>query len=152
LSIRDKNIYLASRSPRRRELLKQIGMPFELLLLRETGVLPEFSRTTLTQVPVSAAGRYALRVEQGLVEATAGEASLSGAACLELAVALDSWAALASGTTTLQPLHAVCARELPALKALLRGQLHYHLGGAPLRTRQVVVETQRLLEDAPPTR
>jgi septum formation protein len=28
-------IYLASRSPRRRELLKQIGIPFELLLLRE---------------------------------------------------------------------------------------------------------------------
>ena len=28
-------IYLASRSPRRRELLKQIGVPFELLMLRE---------------------------------------------------------------------------------------------------------------------
>jgi septum formation protein len=28
-------IYLASRSPRRRELLKQIGVPFELLLFRE---------------------------------------------------------------------------------------------------------------------
>jgi septum formation protein len=31
----DKRIYLASRSPRRRELLKQIGVSFELLLLRE---------------------------------------------------------------------------------------------------------------------
>jgi len=31
----DKRIYLASRSPRRRELLKQIGVNFELLLLRE---------------------------------------------------------------------------------------------------------------------
>ena len=31
----DNRIYLASRSPRRRELLKQIGVPFELLLLRE---------------------------------------------------------------------------------------------------------------------
>lgn len=28
-------IYLASRSPRRRELLRQIGVPFEVLLLRE---------------------------------------------------------------------------------------------------------------------
>lgn len=28
-------IYLASRSPRRRELLKQLGVPFEVLLLRE---------------------------------------------------------------------------------------------------------------------
>jgi septum formation protein len=35
LSIGDQRIYLASRSPRRRELLKQIGVPFELLLLRE---------------------------------------------------------------------------------------------------------------------
>ena len=31
----EKRIYLASRSPRRRELLKQIGVGFELLLLRE---------------------------------------------------------------------------------------------------------------------
>lgn len=31
----EKRIYLASRSPRRRELLKQIGMNFEMLLLRE---------------------------------------------------------------------------------------------------------------------
>ncbi len=30
-------IYLASRSPRRRELLKQLGVPFEVLLLREHG-------------------------------------------------------------------------------------------------------------------
>lgn len=32
----EKRIYLASRSPRRRELLRQIGIHFELLLLRET--------------------------------------------------------------------------------------------------------------------
>ena len=31
----DKRIYLASRSPRRRELLRQIGVSFELLLLRQ---------------------------------------------------------------------------------------------------------------------
>jgi len=31
----ERKIYLASRSPRRRELLKQIGIPFELLLLRD---------------------------------------------------------------------------------------------------------------------
>lgn len=31
----DKRIYLASRSPRRRELLKQIGVNFELMLLRQ---------------------------------------------------------------------------------------------------------------------
>jgi len=31
----EKRIYLASRSPRRRDLLKQIGIPFEVLLLRD---------------------------------------------------------------------------------------------------------------------
>jgi septum formation protein len=31
----EKRVYLASRSPRRRELLKQIGISFELLLLRQ---------------------------------------------------------------------------------------------------------------------
>lgn len=31
----DRKIYLASKSPRRRELLRQIGVDFELLLLRE---------------------------------------------------------------------------------------------------------------------
>jgi len=125
---------------------------FELLLLRETGVLPEFSRTTLTQVPVSAAGRYSLRADQGLVEVTPGEASLAGTACVELARALDDWATQGPGAAALQALQAVCARELPALKVLLRGQLHYHLGGALLRTRQVVIETQRLLEGTPPSR
>ncbi|MET0320316.1 MAG: Maf family protein [Duganella sp.] len=33
----DKKIYLASKSPRRRELLRQVGIDFELLLLRADG-------------------------------------------------------------------------------------------------------------------
>ncbi|HSB99130.1 MAG TPA: DNA repair protein RecO [Burkholderiaceae bacterium] len=126
---------------------------FELLLLRETGVLPQFDRTTLTQLPVAAGGRYTLRVEQGLVDAAPGEPALSGAACLELAAALDDRAEQAADAAALPRLHAVCARELQALKLLLRAQLHYHLGGAPLRTRQAVIDSQRLLEAASaPTR
>jgi septum formation protein len=35
VSLREQRIYLASRSPRRRELLKQIGVAFDVLLLRE---------------------------------------------------------------------------------------------------------------------
>jgi DNA repair protein RecO (recombination protein O) len=35
---------------------------------------------------------------------------------------------------------------LPALKTQLRGLLQYQLGAQPLRTRQVMVEVQRLLE------
>src|ERR1035441_1204863 len=34
MSIKQQRIYLASQSPRRRELLKQIGVSFEVLLLR----------------------------------------------------------------------------------------------------------------------
>ncbi|TFW30220.1 septum formation inhibitor Maf [Massilia arenosa] len=33
----DKKIYLASKSPRRRELLRQVGVEFELLMLRSDG-------------------------------------------------------------------------------------------------------------------
>jgi septum formation protein len=35
VSFKEQRIYLASRSPRRRELLKQIGVNFDVLLLRE---------------------------------------------------------------------------------------------------------------------
>jgi len=35
MKLADQKIYLASKSPRRRELLRQIGIEFELLLLRE---------------------------------------------------------------------------------------------------------------------
>jgi len=101
---------------------------------------------------VMVTGRYVLRVEQGLVEAASGEASLAGTICLELASAMDDWAAQGFGTAALQTLQATCARELQTLKTLLRGQLHYHLGGAMLRTRQLAIETQRLLDATPPPR
>ena len=37
MKLADKKIYLASKSPRRRELLRQIGVDFELLMLRSDG-------------------------------------------------------------------------------------------------------------------
>ncbi|OGA05402.1 MAG: septum formation protein Maf [Betaproteobacteria bacterium RIFCSPLOWO2_02_64_14] len=55
-----KRIYLASRSPRRRELLKQIGVSFELVLLREDPRRgPDVDETPL---PDEAADAYALRI------------------------------------------------------------------------------------------
>ncbi|MEP7283459.1 MAG: hypothetical protein ABI696_15875, partial [Rubrivivax sp.] len=52
----------------------------------------------------------------------------------------------------LAPLHQACRRAPPAaLRSQLRALLHYHLGGAALRTRQVVQEVQRLrLPPSPP--
>ena len=69
MSISDKRIYLASRSPRRRELLKQIGVPFELLLLRED--LRRGVDVDETPLPDESAGVYALRIASAKVKAAA---------------------------------------------------------------------------------
>jgi septum formation protein len=60
MSVIDKRIYLASRSPRRRELLKQIGVPFELLLLRED--LRRGADVDETPLPEESPGVYVLRI------------------------------------------------------------------------------------------
>ena len=66
MSIVDKRIYLASRSPRRRELLKQIGVPFELLLLRED--LRRGADVDETPLPDESAGIYVLRIARAKAE------------------------------------------------------------------------------------
>ena len=60
MSVGDKRIYLASRSPRRRDLLKQIGVPFELLLLRED--LRRGPDVDETPLPDESPGVYVLRM------------------------------------------------------------------------------------------
>jgi septum formation protein len=60
MSVWDKRIYLASRSPRRRDLLKQIGVPFELLLLRED--LRRGADVDETPLPDESPGVYVLRI------------------------------------------------------------------------------------------
>lgn len=60
MSIADKRIYLASRSPRRRDLLKQVGVPFELLLVRQD--LRRGPDVDETPVPDESPGVYALRL------------------------------------------------------------------------------------------
>lgn len=62
-------LYLASKSPRRRELLKQIGVNFELLLLREFPV----ARQDVDETPMAgeAADQYALRIALQKTEAGA---------------------------------------------------------------------------------
>jgi len=111
---------------------------FELLLLRETGVLPELAQVTLTAVPLAPAAHYTLHAEAG-VQPDAG--GLAGTAW----VALE--AALAHGS--MPALRQAAAPHAAALRAPLRGLLHYHLGHAALRTRQVWQGVQRLAEAAP---
>lgn len=115
---------------------------FELMLLRETGVLPELSCATLTQTAVHADQRYVLRPEAGLAAANANEPALSGSDCLALQAALDA--------NAMQPLREACSVVLPALRQQLRSLLHYHLGSPQLRTRAAMLEVRRLL-DSPPT-
>lgn len=113
---------------------------FELVLLRETGVLPEFDRATLTQEPVQSERAYALRPEAGLVAAAGDTAALSGAHCLALQAALDGH--------ELAGLREACAAVLPALKPQLRALLHYHLGSAQLRSTRSMQGVRRLLDGA----
>ena len=116
---------------------------FELLLLRETGVLPELSRITTTQAVVQAGRSYRLGAEAGLVLAADDDAtSLGGAVCLGLQAALDR--------NDHGALRRACQAALPALRSQLRTLLHYHLGSPPLRTRQLMLDLRRLLDAAPP--
>ena len=58
----DKKIYLASKSPRRRELLRQIGVEFELLMLRND--TPRGPDVTEEVHPGELAADYVARVSQ----------------------------------------------------------------------------------------
>ena len=115
---------------------------FELVLLRETGVLPALGHSTTTQAPVAPSGGYQLLAEAGLVPAAASDAAISGAVCLALQSAL--------GQHDLPALRATCLACLPALKSQLRALLAHHLGSAPLRTRQMMLDVRRLIEPVSP--
>ncbi|KAB8043366.1 Maf family protein [Janthinobacterium aquaticum] len=60
MTLADQPIYLASKSPRRRELLQQIGVQFELLLLRSDG--PRGADVTEEVLPGESALDYVARV------------------------------------------------------------------------------------------
>jgi len=120
---------------------------FELQLLRACGLLPELDRSTLTQERVQPDSRYQLRPEAGLVAAAdqGPAATLSGAQCRTLQLALDAGPGAAAGAALREATRPV----LSALKVQLRGLLHYHLGSPQLRTRQLMLDVRRLL-DRPP--
>jgi septum formation protein len=76
MSVSDKRIYLASRSPRRRDLLKQVGVPFELLLLRED--LRRGADVDETPLPEESPGVYVLRVAQAKANMAVRQIALRG--------------------------------------------------------------------------
>ena len=115
---------------------------FELLLLRHTGHLPALDVQTLTLAPVQAGARYRLVIEGGLRAAHGDDAVwLAGTAWRALASALQDDAAF---STTLQAVAGWPAGEQARLRQQLRELLHYHGGGSTLRTRQLMLDLQRL--------
>lgn len=118
---------------------------FELVLLREIGVLPELSVGTADGQPLQAEASYLVRGDAGVWRAQGGaEGGLRGEtlSAIERALQHDDLVAL----------RAACARELGPLKLQLRALLHYHLGSPHLRSRQVMLDVQRLVDRPPPPR
>lgn len=113
---------------------------FELLILRQTGLLPALDAQTLAMAPLQAQGRYSLVPEGGLVLARADaddRASLPG----------ERWVALEAALNDAAPFHATlreAAASMNELKPQLRALLHYHCGVSTLRTRQLMMDLQSL--------
>jgi len=120
------------------QVLQPALRAFELLLLREIGLLPSLDLQTGTLATLSAEERYSLRPEGGLVESQdpEGRGSLTGAQWQALQAALDDPAPF---NATLQ-----AAAPLGELKPQLRALLHYHCGVSTLRTRQLMIDLQAL--------
>jgi len=112
---------------------------FELLLLREIGLLPVLDMQTLTLGPLEPQGRYSLVPEAGLVASRehVGRATLSGSQWQALQRALDDHAPFSATVRQAAPVTA-------ELKPQLRALLHYHCGVSTLRTRQLMIDLQSL--------
>ncbi len=120
------------------EALQATLRTFELLLLREIGVLPQLDQQTMTLGALNAHAQYCLVPEGGLRLAHASDrTSLCGEQWSALQTALQDGAPF---TTTLR----ACAGVAGELKSMLRGLLHYHCGVTTLRTRQMMVDIQSL--------
>lgn len=102
---------------------------FERALLKETGVAADLGRSTTTREAVEAAGSYVVDPERG-----AREARVS-----------DVWPVV-SGKTLLdmeREDYADPATQAQS-KQLMRFLLAHHLGGAPLNTRQILIDLMQL--------
>ncbi len=111
---------------------------FELLLLREIGLLPLLDAQTMTLAALERPIRYSLVPEGGLRQTgDADRASLAGYQWLALQASL---VLNASFTETLR----ACAPVMHELKPQMRALLNYHCGVRTLRTRQMMIDLQSL--------
>lgn len=114
---------------------------FELLLLREVGLLPSLDVQTLTLAPLLADARYALVPETGLRPAETDEAALASGLWQGLQVAMRDGVAFPA---TLRAVAQLPPGANGALRSQLRNLLNYHCGVTSLRTRQLMRELQNL--------
>lgn len=111
---------------------------FELLLLREIGLLPQLNAQTMTLLALHPDERYSLVPEGGLRQTgVADRASLNGKQWLALQQVLDVRQAF---TDVLR----ACADVATELKPQLRTLINYHCGVSTLRTRQIMIDLQAL--------
>ncbi len=120
------------------EALQAALRTFELLLLREIGLLPLLDAQTMTLGGLDMAMRYCLVPEGGLRQHGEQDgASLTGGQWLALQASLVEHAPF---TTTLR----ACADVMAELKPQLRTLLNYHCGVTTLRTRQMMLDLNAL--------
>jgi len=125
----------------RQETLTQAALrAFELVLLREVGLLPRLDVQTTTARPLLADAPYSLRPELGLGEppGQSDQPAMPGQRWQRLQQALDGG--------DLADVQRACSDDLSVLKAVLRALLHYHLGSSRLRTRDVMLDAQQWME------
>lgn len=131
-------------------VLEPVLRTFELVLLRELGLLPALDVQTSTQQPLKPRVAYTLHPQSGLCPVSAGaRASLDSAHWQELhaALALDGCGQAqepASAARTFAATLQICATLGAALKPQLRHVLQHHCGAPLLRTRQLMMELQNL--------
>jgi DNA repair protein RecO (recombination protein O) len=116
---------------------------FELLLLRDVGLLPDMARDGSALTPLDPDTHYTVDPEHGLRLARAGERQvLLGAQWMALQQALDAPDPLIA---TLR----ACAPFEISLRPQLRSLLHYHCGVRGFKTRQLMIDVQAMSRLAP---
>ncbi|WP_083684875.1 DNA repair protein RecO [Massilia putida] len=102
---------------------------FERALLKETGVAADLTRCTTTRAPVEPDGLYVVDPERGA----------------RTAAAVESWPVVSGRTLIDMEREQYADPQTQAQsKQLMRFLLAYHLGGAPLNTRQILIDLMQL--------